>query len=188
MTRAREAFIWAQALIDVTGAIEDADRIGENISFVLKALEKYRGLEGLLAYPSIDARSRVMFVSEFIKEALGQDIEPVVVSLLELLIQRRKIGLLKDIMKAYDAAIIERKGFVPATVISARGLTMRQIERLRGVLEGRLGRKVEINVRQDPEIIGGIRVVAGDTVIDGTISSIIRRIFSFQTNSARQRM
>jgi len=58
-----------------------------------------------------------------------------------------------------------------AQVRVARPLSDSQSQRLIAALTALKGRNVRLNVEVDPTVLGGVYVVIGDEVIDGTISS-----------------
>ncbi|WP_237564133.1 F0F1 ATP synthase subunit delta [Actinomyces sp. 432] len=58
---------------------------------------------------------------------------------------------------------------VIADVVAAVPLTTAQQARLRAILVRRLGFDVELNLEVDPEVIGGVRVVVRDLVMDSTM-------------------
>ncbi|MBE6474326.1 MAG: F0F1 ATP synthase subunit delta [Actinomyces succiniciruminis] len=58
---------------------------------------------------------------------------------------------------------------VIADVVTAVPLTTRQQTRLRDILARRLGCDVELNLQVDPEVIGGVRVMVRDLVMDSTV-------------------
>ena len=49
-------------------------------------------------------------------------------------------------------------------------MTAEQEERLRGILARLYGREVEVQVGIDPTVLGGVRVLVGDEIIDGTVT------------------
>jgi F-type H+-transporting ATPase subunit delta len=57
---------------------------------------------------------------------------------------------------------------IEAEVQSAFELTKAQLADLQQRLEKKTGRKVRTAVRIDQELIGGVRVILGDKVIDGS--------------------
>jgi F-type H+-transporting ATPase subunit delta len=69
-----------------------------------------------------------------------------------------------------DLAAAQRQRMV-AQVRVARPLSQDQTQRLVAVLSSLKGREVRLNVALDPEVLGGIHVVIGDEVIDGTVAS-----------------
>ena len=65
--------------------------------------------------------------------------------------------------------IAERRNRRVATVTVAAPLDGPQRDRLSGLLETALGRRVELNVVVDPTVVGGLRVQSGPDVIDATV-------------------
>jgi F-type H+-transporting ATPase subunit delta len=57
---------------------------------------------------------------------------------------------------------------VEAEVVSAFEMNEAQIADLIARLEKKTGRKVKVRVSVDQDLIGGVKVVLGDKVIDGT--------------------
>ena len=87
---------------------------------------------------------------------------------LRVLAQNKRIELLPEIRSQFEALKNERQGVVEAEVHSAFELTESQLAELVQRLEKRTGRKVRTQVRVDRALIGGVRVVLGDKVIDGS--------------------
>lgn len=73
-------------------------------------------------------------------------------------------------MEEFLDGIASRRGQSQAIVTSAVPLNDQQDERLRAALSKMYGKPVQTNVVVDPEVVGGIKVVIGDDVIDGTIA------------------
>lgn len=58
-----------------------------------------------------------------------------------------------------------------ATVVVARPLAAKQLERLTAILHQQAGRDVHVRVVVDPQVLGGVRVTMGDEVIEGTVAA-----------------
>lgn len=86
-----------------------------------------------------------------------------------VLADNRRLALLPEIRAHYDALRNEREGVIEADVFSAFELDGAQLADLVAHLESKTGRKVKARVRLDQELIGGIKVVLGDKVIDGSV-------------------
>jgi F-type H+-transporting ATPase subunit delta len=76
-------------------------------------------------------------------------------------------------LEAYLGLAAGRREELTAVVTTAVHLTEEQQSRLKSALQGIYGKRVQLQVVQDPEIMGGIRVQVGDEVVDGTV---LRRI------------
>jgi len=82
--------------------------------------------------------------------------------------ENRRLELLGEVRAQYEALKNAREGVIEADVQSAFELTDAQLAELVSALEKRTGRKVKAQVRLDKALIGGVRVVMGDKVIDGS--------------------
>jgi len=85
-----------------------------------------------------------------------------------VLAQNGRLGLLAEIRQQFDALRNEREGVVEAEVVTAFELNQGQLADLIQRLEKKTGRKVKAKVTLDKELIGGVKVLLGDKVIDGS--------------------
>lgn len=69
----------------------------------------------------------------------------------------------------FGEAAARRRDRLVASVIAGAPLSPAQAERLSALLERSYGRKVQLNVTVDPEVIGGLRVQVGADVVDSTV-------------------
>jgi F-type H+-transporting ATPase subunit delta len=89
-------------------------------------------------------------------------------NLVRVLAENHRLGLLAEISIQYEALKNEREGVVEAEIQSAFELEPAQLADLTTRLEKHTGRKVRINVNVDKELIGGVRILIGDQVIDAS--------------------
>jgi F-type H+-transporting ATPase subunit delta len=85
-----------------------------------------------------------------------------------VLAENGRLELLPLIHQQFEALKDEREGVVEAQVQSAFELTKAQVADLVQRLEKKTGRKVRTEVRINKDLIGGVRVILGDKVIDGS--------------------
>ena len=88
---------------------------------------------------------------------------------MRVLIENGRVGVLPEVRDLFVALKHEREGVVDADIASAFPLDDAQLATLVNELEARFKRKVKPNVAVDKELIGGIKVVVGDEVIDGSV-------------------
>jgi len=89
-------------------------------------------------------------------------------NLVRVLAENRRLELLGEMKRQFEALKNEREGVIEADVETAFELTDAELAGLVSALEKRTGRKVRAQVRLDKTLIGGVRVVMGDKVIDGS--------------------
>lgn len=68
----------------------------------------------------------------------------------------------------------KKYGKTEAEVVSAKELTPRQIESIRGILEKKTGLNVEIKVNVDPDLIGGFYAIIDGRMFDGTVRNDLK--------------
>ena len=136
-------------------------------------LDHLRSAQAALADPTVSLylrtpRVRIEQKLDVVKQiAAGAD--PLVANLLCLLTSRSALPSLPAIVTAYGEFLNESLGRAQAQVTSAVALAPEQQTRLSGLLHQMLDKEVVLEVREDPEIIGGVIVRVGDQVIDGSI-------------------
>jgi F-type H+-transporting ATPase subunit delta len=85
-----------------------------------------------------------------------------------VLAENHRLELLAEIRAQYEALKNEREGVVEAEIQTAFELDASQLADLTARLEKHTGRKVRAHVSVQKELIGGVRVVIGDQVIDAS--------------------
>jgi len=85
-----------------------------------------------------------------------------------VLAENGRLEVLPEIRVQYEALKNEREGVLEAEVQSAFDMDGAQIADLVARLEKKTGRKVKARVSVDKSLIGGVRIVLGDKVIDGS--------------------
>ena len=108
----------------------------------------------------------------------GDKLDPGGRNFIRVLIEADRIGLLPEIRTLFDALKDDADGVARARISSAFPLDDAQLAALTKGLEKRFGRKVQATVNVDPSLIGGARIVVGDTVIDGSVRGELQAMAS----------
>jgi F-type H+-transporting ATPase subunit delta len=85
-----------------------------------------------------------------------------------VLAENSRLDVLAEIRTQYEVLKNEREGTVEAEVYTAFEMNAAQVADLVQRLEKRTGRKVRTKVLIDKNLIGGVKIVIGDKVIDGS--------------------
>ena len=89
--------------------------------------------------------------------------------LVDLLVARDRLPLLRGIAEAYAEIWNERRGFVAAEAVTALPLSTSQEEALTEALRKGSGLAVDLRARVEPEVLGGLLVRLGGKTYDGTV-------------------
>ena len=121
-------------------------------------------LTGLLENPKVPFTIK----KDLLRERLG-DIDPLAFNLALLLVSKDVFGLAGDISRQFDLLLDAHRGIERAEVTTAVPLNDRE----RGLISQRLGeimgRKVVLDTRVEPSVIGGFVAKVGDLLIDGSV-------------------
>ncbi len=90
-------------------------------------------------------------------------------NLVRLVIENGRLSALAEIAAQFQALVDARTGTSQATIESAFPIDATQLAEVTAVMEKRFGRRLETRVVVVPELIGGVRVIVGDEVLDTSI-------------------
>ena len=129
-------------------------------------------LSEVLANPELSRRQK----AELMLDIGGGHLSGEGQNLVRLLAENGRIGVLPEIAEAFEYAKAEHEGSVDVEVTTAFALKPAQEEALASALKKKLGREVRITSHEDPELIGGFRLRAGDMVIDGSVAAQLSQL------------
>jgi F-type H+-transporting ATPase subunit delta len=89
-------------------------------------------------------------------------------NLVHLMVTNGRLALVAQVAEQFEALKREREGVVEAQIFSAFPLDDAQKSALVADLGRRLNKRVDAVVALDPDLIGGVKIVVGDQVIDGS--------------------
>ena len=97
-------------------------------------------------------------------------------NLLRTVIENGRLGVLSEIAAQVRLLVNEKTGVSDAVIHSAFPIDGAALTELMGTLEKRFDRKLKATVQLAPELIGGIRVVVGDEVLDTSVAARLEQM------------
>lgn len=164
---------YAQALMSVARANDQTEKLGEDVRSLLNLLESSEQLRDFLANPFVKAEDK----KAVLKQVVGDSINPYTRNFLMLLVDRRRILLLEGICQQCLALLRQMNQTVLAEVTSAVELTEAQQQAVREkVIAMTNARRVELDTKLDPDLIGGVIIKVGSQVVDASLRGQLRRL------------
>ena len=93
-----------------------------------------------------------------------------------MLIENGRVSLLPEIGAQFAVLKNALEGAADADITSAFEITAAQVNDLVASLEKKFGRKLNPTVTVDPSLIGGVRVVVGDEVLDTSVRAKLQQM------------
>jgi F-type H+-transporting ATPase subunit delta len=169
---------YAAALYEVAEKQGQIDRIADEIEGLRRLLESEPRLMDFLRSPQIPAAER----KEFLKRAF-RSLAPLLLRLILLALDKRRIDALPQICSLFQREYDRRRGILKARFVIAKPVGEEAASRLRGGLERRLHRKVQLEVVQNEAIIGGFVFMTETLLIDASIQRQLAEIETSLTAS-----
>lgn len=115
-------------------------------------------------------------VYDVVVAAAGQPLEGGMQNFLRAVIANDRLAALPAIAEQFHTLVNDASGVADAVIYSPFPIEPAQLADVVASLEKRFGRKLSASVVQEPELIGGIRVVVGDEVLDTSVKARLERM------------
>ncbi|WP_290871170.1 F0F1 ATP synthase subunit delta [Aquabacterium sp.] len=163
---------YAEALFKATPAAEQSAWVAQ--AEALAAVARDPQLQSLADNPKVTAEQ----VFDVITGAAKVSLAPALVNFLRTVLENGRLAALPTMVEQFQTLVQAGQGVSEARIYSAFPVDAAQLADIIGPLESRFGRKLEAKVELDPELIGGVRVVVGDEVLDTSIKARLERMKS----------
>jgi len=115
-------------------------------------------------------------VQDIVLSVLGTPVSAQGRNFLRTVLDNGRLAALPEIAAQFQALVDARSGISQARIESAYPIDAAQLPEVVATLEKRFGRKLEASVVVRPELIGGIRVVVGDEVLDTSVKARLEQM------------
>lgn len=153
---------YAEALFKAGGDAAAADEL-----HALAAVTADPQLLEFAGSPKVEPKQVIELIAAVLKSPLSAPVR----NLLAAVIDNGRLVAIPEVAHQFQALIAAKSGVAEATVYSAFPIDAAQLADVKAALEKRFGRKLNANVLVEPELIGGIRVVVGDEVLDTSVKA-----------------
>ena len=138
----------------------------------LAAIAANAQLQQFADSPKVTAQQTFDVIAGVVKTALPEKAK----NFLRAAIDNGRLGALPEIASQFRALKNAQAGSSDAVVYSAFSLDAAALGELSVTLEKRFGRKLNVRLELEPALIGGVRVVVGDEVLDTSIKARLEQM------------
>jgi F-type H+-transporting ATPase subunit delta len=163
---------YARAIMDVVGSPEKATTLRTELTRFDEMRKSSTELQELYANPGIEYAHKAKITDTIAKR---QGLSNLAVKVLDVLTRNHRLNGLTSVIEALAEMIRAATDTVAADVRSAKPLNDQEQADLRRMLEKKAGRKVELTIKTDPELIGGLVAKIGSEVFDASVLGKIEK-------------
>jgi F-type H+-transporting ATPase subunit delta len=165
------AQVYARSLFEVAREQGKLDEIREQLTQFAGALEEDRQLQVFFFSPYFSTPEKQDGLDRAVSGA-----DPVLVNFLKLLIESHRMPVVFRVRRAYDALWEEENRLLPVSVTSAVELDQATVREIGDKIADQTSRTVELSAHVDPDILGGIVVRVGNSVLDASVRNRLEQL------------
>lgn len=162
---------YVQPLFEVAMEKDELDGITNDLAKIDETLKQSSELRSFLLDPSVLRSSKQQAVNLIFK-----DVSPYVMNYLRLIIDKNRTEVIGSTYRIFRQLIDQSRGITTGLVESAVKLDEKTYIAIKLELEKRFSTKLDLEQEVNPDLIGGLRVRIGNTVIDGTIEGQLSKL------------
>jgi F-type H+-transporting ATPase subunit delta len=165
---------YASALFSLALEDRQTDAVADALARFEALLAESPDLERLVRSPVFSAADQLKALDAVLP---GADIGGVAANFIRLVASKRRLFFIREMIADYRKLNDAHRGVTRADVTSATALTDAQIAQLKESLRAATGgREVDLNLRLDQSIIGGLIVKLGSRMVDGSLKTKLNAI------------
>jgi len=148
------------------------DAVEADLAAARGLLVMYPRVAHLLGAPEVPEHRKRAFLNGL----LTGRVEPLILELLELLLQKGRFPFFGEVIDQFQALAMEARGIVRVKATTAVGLGQAERAKLVEKLHRLTGKTVQMTEQVDPRILGGVVVQLGGKIIDGSVKTALSEL------------
>ncbi len=165
------ASVYARSLFEVAQEQGKLDDVREQLGEFADALDATQEMQVFFFSPYFSTPEKEDGLAKVVTGA-----EPIVENFLTLLIEKHRMPTVFAVRRVFDELWRQENKLLPVEITSAIELDKKTVTQIGDRIGEQTGRKVELSSTVDPDILGGIVVRVGNSIIDASIRSRLEQL------------
>jgi F-type H+-transporting ATPase subunit delta len=165
------ASVYARSLFEVAQEQDKLDLLREQLGEFADALEQTRELQMFFFSPYFSSAEKEDGLDRAVSGA-----DPAIINFLKLLIENHRMPVVFRIRREYDRLWEQENKLLPVRVTSAVELDSKTVSQIGDKIAEQTGLKIELSSEVDPDILGGIVVRVGNSILDASIRNRLEQL------------
>jgi len=164
---------YAAALFELADTQKAIDRVAGDLSELRAMIGGSEVLRSLIRSPILSRDEQGRAMAALLQQA---DTSDLVRKFVGLVARNRRLFALSQMIEEFLAELARRRGEMRAEVTAAKPLNDQQQASLAEAIRRSVGGKVAVDVKVDPELIGGLVVKVGSRMVDSSLKTKLQRL------------
>jgi len=165
------ARVYSRSLFEVASEHGKLDLVKEQLDQFTDAVEQNRELAIFFFSPYLSTEEKKQGLERAVVDA-----DRILLNFLEVLIENHRMPVLFRARRQFEALWDEAHRLLPVEVTSAVELDPHTVEELESRVRAQTGQNVELTSTVDPDILGGIVLRVGNSILDASIKNRLQQL------------
>jgi F-type H+-transporting ATPase subunit delta len=165
------AAVYARSLFEVAQEQHKLDTVRDELGAFADAVDTNRELQTFFFSPYFSTAEKADGLDRAVSDA-----DPIVVNFLKLLIENHRTPAVFRVRREFDRLWREENKLLPVQVTSAVALDQATVNQIGDRIAQQTGRKIDLKASVEPDIIGGIVVRVGNSILDASIRNRLEQL------------
>jgi F-type H+-transporting ATPase subunit delta len=165
------ASVYARSVFEVAKEQNKLDTVREQLGAFADALEGNRELQVFFFSPYFSTAEKKDGLDRAVSDA-----DPILVNFLQLLIENHRMPVVFRVRRSVDSLWQQENKLLPVQITSAVELDAATVGQIGDRIAERTGQRIEITSSVEPDILGGLVVRVGNSVLDASVRNRLEHL------------
>ena len=157
---------YGQSLYNVAIQKEELTDVNNRLDLIVKILESIPEFNQLFQSDQTTTENKL----KILKNVLKDKITSLELELISDILDNSNISILPEISRYFKHLVEKNSSIINMTITSAVDLSVNEVDKIKSSVESKLNKKIDATTEIDTNLIGGIKLRIGNTLIDNSIS------------------
>ncbi len=164
---------YASALAELATEAESLDTVHGELNGFIELINATPALASRLTNPTEPESVQRALIATYVDQS---GCSKLTANFLNLLVAKRRIGLIEAMAAAFNQVVEERSGRLTVQVRTPKELTATHSKQLNTTLSQITGKEVQLDIQLEPDLLGGMVVQIGSVMMDYSLRNRINRL------------
>lgn len=165
---------YSEAIYEIAENNKKVNELNIDLNNFLTIYEQDKEFKNVMNHPLISRDEKKSIIKNIFKDKFDE----ITFSVIDYILEKDRLSFIKSIVSEYVKIYFRRNNYEEVEATFSKKPTKAQEEKLVKKLEKITGKKIELTLKIDKEIIGGGIVRIGDKIIDGSVKRHFERLKS----------